>query len=61
MLNIIDSLKNTVHYIIEGVQETIVKCVSKVNGDVVADKNCVEAQSIPSERKVCNDKNCPQR
>ncbi|XP_076101764.1 protein madd-4-like isoform X1 [Mytilus galloprovincialis] len=44
-----------------GVQETIVKCVHKQTGKVVSSKKCLEAPSIPSERKVCNDKNCPQR
>lgn len=44
-----------------GVQETIVKCVNKMNGKVVANKNCLEAPSIPTERLICNDVNCPQR
>lgn len=44
-----------------GVQENIIKCVDKTTNKPVSNKNCVEAQTIPSERKVCNDVNCPQR
>lgn len=51
---------NTV-ILITGVQETIVKCVNKLTGKAVPNKNCLEAPSIPSKRTVCNDVNCPQR
>ncbi|XP_022333976.2 protein madd-4-like isoform X2 [Crassostrea virginica] len=44
-----------------GVQETIVQCVSVINGSAVSEKYCSNSRLIPVERKVCNDINCPQR
>ena len=35
--------------------------MNKLNGKTVPNKYCLEAPSIPGERTICNDVNCPQR
>ncbi|KAH3841186.1 hypothetical protein DPMN_114644 [Dreissena polymorpha] len=49
------------HTCLGGIQETIFACMSKVNQMTVADSFCAEAPHVQVERRVCNDRPCPQR
>ncbi|XP_052792523.1 ADAMTS-like protein 3 isoform X1 [Mya arenaria] len=44
-----------------GVQETIFTCERKENGGRVEDAFCLESPRPQVERRICNDKPCPQR
>lgn len=44
-----------------GIQETITKCISKITRVTVNASYCMEAPHIQIERRICNDKPCPQR
>ena len=45
----------------EGVQETVLKCKTKESTKDVPDDYCLEAPRVQTERRVCNDRPCPQR